>query len=477
MRYCLFFTFFTILFTSKANIDSPRVLFLMSYEENFPTYIDFRKAFDEHPIHDKIIADFFYLDTKYSSEDEYLSMISDFVFEKYLRRHQYKAILTYDDNALKIANNIFKKHNISTPIVFGGLNNESTLTSIEEFQITGVVENIDISSTINLMISLKPNLNTIYIITDETETANSDLMKFYKTMEQFPDLGYKIISLTDYTFEEFYNYVSTLYDKNGAFLLLAMHKDKNREYFPFFKGLKSLVDLAHMPIFHVYKHGIGQGIVGGVVVDHQLLTNKCLGLLDSVIINNHIPPIDKNTPLVSMIDIAQLNRNGLNSLNIPENVLVVDSEKKLINISANRVKSLIGIIIGLVSIILFTLILIRKLRNTNAKLYQERELYQKLFVDSPSPMFIVNPQSFSIEEVNHAAVEAYGYSHEEFKQKKISDLNKLPEDSVQTMVHNICSGKINRISAKHYKKSGEMMFVDTFNSVLWYENEWKIIPK
>ena len=45
-------------------------------------------------------------------------------------------------------------------------------------------------------------------------------------------------------------------------------------------------------------------------------------------------------------------------------------------------------------------------------------------------MLVVHPESGDIIDVNPAAVSYYGYSHEEFRTKKITDINMLTKEQV-----------------------------------------------
>lgn len=76
-----------------------------------------------HPISQTAYFDNFYPDTKFSTEEEYLSLLSKFIYEKYLNRDTYNAIFTHNDNALEIAGQLVSEHNLTVPVIFAGINN------------------------------------------------------------------------------------------------------------------------------------------------------------------------------------------------------------------------------------------------------------------------------------------------------------------------------------------------------------------
>ena len=53
-------------------------------------------------------------------------------------------------------------------------------------------------------------------------------------------------------------------------------------------------------------------------------------------------------------------------------------------------------------------------KQAQQKLIQSEEKYRLLFEKSPQPMWIFDTQTLRFLEVNRAAIEHYGYSHEEF---------------------------------------------------------------
>ncbi|PQV55657.1 PAS domain S-box-containing protein [Sediminibacterium magnilacihabitans] len=56
------------------------------------------------------------------------------------------------------------------------------------------------------------------------------------------------------------------------------------------------------------------------------------------------------------------------------------------------------------------------------------ESYKQLFENSPAPMYIYDNETFHFIEVNHAALEQYGYTREEFL--SLSALDIRPPDEV-----------------------------------------------
>jgi PAS domain S-box-containing protein len=94
------------------------------------------------------------------------------------------------------------------------------------------------------------------------------------------------------------------------------------------------------------------------------------------------------------------------------------------------------IINGLESTILQELELQTKLKEEAAqtaelhgKLKESEGHYRSLFVQNPSPMWVIEPESFRFLQVNEAAVESYGYSKDEFMNMTVMNLRAADKAS------------------------------------------------
>jgi PAS domain S-box-containing protein len=92
------------------------------------------------------------------------------------------------------------------------------------------------------------------------------------------------------------------------------------------------------------------------------------------------------------------------------------------------------IINGLESTILKELKLQNKLKKEAAqtaelhvKLKESEGHYKSLFIQNPSPMWVMEVESFRFLQVNEAAIESYGYSKEEFMKMTLQDLRLFPK--------------------------------------------------
>jgi PAS domain S-box-containing protein len=105
----------------------------------------------------------------------------------------------------------------------------------------------------------------------------------------------------------------------------------------------------------------------------------------------------------------------------------------------------------------------------NKELEASEQRYSSMFHSSPQPMYVFDIDTLKFFQVNKAAVEHYGYTEEEFLNMNIMDI-RHGEDRLKVLqsiqdfkTHHdrIFSGRF-----RHLKKSGEMMEVEIYSSLI-----------
>jgi diguanylate cyclase (GGDEF)-like protein/PAS domain S-box-containing protein len=88
------------------------------------------------------------------------------------------------------------------------------------------------------------------------------------------------------------------------------------------------------------------------------------------------------------------------------------------------------------------------------------ERYRLLFAAHPHPMWVHDPETLSILEVNDAAVAHYGYSHEEFVSMTLRDLR--PTEDVGAILRENSGANSTRLTGpwRHRRKDGSYIQVD-----------------
>jgi PAS domain S-box-containing protein len=103
---------------------------------------------------------------------------------------------------------------------------------------------------------------------------------------------------------------------------------------------------------------------------------------------------------------------------------------------------------------------------TGRKLAQQKEAqlrggFELLFLGNPHPMWVFDVQTRAFLEVNHAAMEQYGYSHDEFMAMSIEDIRPASErERLRDLIRRSTEGRHRSGTWIHLRKDGSLVSVD-----------------
>jgi len=117
---------------------------------------------------------------------------------------------------------------------------------------------------------------------------------------------------------------------------------------------------------------------------------------------------------------------------------------------------------------------VERLRNLQY-LRESEERYRELFNNNPMPMWVFDAKTFRFLEANSAAVQHYGYTHEEFLNRSLADIRHdgAGEDlaaEVEAIRHS--RDGVKKGIMQHVKKNGAIIFVD----IAWHSISYKNQP-
>ena len=108
------------------------------------------------------------------------------------------------------------------------------------------------------------------------------------------------------------------------------------------------------------------------------------------------------------------------------------------------------------------------------QLTESEKRFSNLFQMSPQPMWVYDPETLRIVQVNIAAIESYGYSEEEFLNLTIMDIR--PEEDipkVQSLIDSRDPYSLSLTSSgfRHRKKSQEIIDVEIYSGPILLQNK------
>lgn len=112
-------------------------------------------------------------------------------------------------------------------------------------------------------------------------------------------------------------------------------------------------------------------------------------------------------------------------------------------------------------------------KQIEGNLKEAKEQYQELFDLSPLPQWVYDADDLSFIDVNQAAIAHYGYSKAEFLSMTIRDIR--PREDVKFLEEflsiNVKKGVFHKVSARHVKKTGEIINVQVEGNSIVFEGK------
>jgi len=268
-----------------------------------------------------------YMDTKRLADNDYFNTL----FEIYKRKYQHEtfdSIVTLDDNAfdftLKFGDRLFPH----TPIVFGGVNHFDDTMIAGHDQVTGVVENINHSGTLDIALKLHPDTQKLLIITDQTTTGqiHRAYLEQLNQDRQFPvefvfldqgeglDLPQLLEIVKNAPPDSIVYYSDFFRDKHGNFI-------NYKEVLPI------LSKASTVPIYNTEDFYLTYGTVGGKLTSGYY-EGEVVGKMVARILDGEPAsaiPIERKGITKYMFDYEQLDRWNIPLSELPEGSFVVNT--------------------------------------------------------------------------------------------------------------------------------------------------------
>ncbi len=339
LHYCLLIVVLFLpfnLFSQKVReTKRQRICLIDSYNSNFPTYIHSAKAIQEFIDTTHYHIDVEFMNSKEFVDDVYVQHFHDFLSYKLSKRKPYDLFLVADDYALeyvlKYEQDLFK----GKPIVFWGINNiDLARKQNANAHCTGVVEDISIKETINLAKTLNPKLEEMYVISDNSESGKTDLNRVLNLKGYNTAINVHELNLAELSFSEFETNLKKLKGEK-ALLLLSLYRDKDFKYKPFYEGLDFIKKNSDLPIYHLWKHGLNEGIVGGFLIHHYRQTQEALKIADQILKGKAIEeiPVLEESPNQCYLDYKELKKAKLVPSTFPSDWIVINKPSSFIQMS------------------------------------------------------------------------------------------------------------------------------------------------
>ncbi len=351
-----------------------RVLFVSAYHPAFPTFFHqvegIKSVFDGQ----SILLDIEFMDTKRFPGRETFDAFHRSLAGKLSRIRPYDAIIVGDDNALSFALDFQQELFSGLPIVFLGVNNvELALEQNRNPSITGVVEAVSMQETLELMLKLHPDTQRIVALVDSLPSGQGDLKSYYQYADDFSQVEFSELSLAGLSFAEFAEQLQAL-GANDLVLLLSAFRDKDGKTLLFHDSLELIKNNLSRPLYHLWFHGMGQGVLGGKLISHRLQGRAAAEIVLEVLAGRPVAEIavKRESPNRYLFDYRELERFGIEHSALPSDSQIYHQPYSVYQDHKSVIWAVVGVFSG------YSLLLFGMWRTIQRRKQAEQELQNAL---------------------------------------------------------------------------------------------------
>ncbi len=379
---------------NTTGFSDKRILLLFAYHPSFPTsdkvLQGVRSVFsDLQPV-----IDIEYMDTKRLHDEQSRENFRTLLAYKLRHRERYDLVITVDDNALDFALVNGKTLFPDVPVVFLGVNDTAKAARQNTNPTTtGIVEASSFAETIALIRDLQPERARLNIIADGTPSGRADLQSVLALRSNFPNMAFVIHALDQLSWSEFAKKLEEL-GTQDAILLLSAYRDRDSVGQSFSDSLANIVRHTEAPIFHLWEHGLGDGIVGGILISHFEQGRQAAMIARRVLSGYPISeiPVTERSPNIPMFDSRQLERYEIADKELPEGSVVHFRTESILDIYQREIIGVMVVLLALVALSLY----LGKQNVYRAKLaheLREKGSFLRLLMDTiPDLIWMKDPQ-------------------------------------------------------------------------------------
>lgn len=375
---------FLLLFSNSLQAqERKKVLLISSYNSSFPTF--FRQINGIKSVFDtaQIDLDLEFMDSKRFIEKENTENFARLLSYKLSKTSKYDAVISTDDNALKFVLKFQDSLFSETPIVFCGVNNiRLAKEQNNNHQVTGVIEATSMKETIDLMLKLSPGSEKIYAIVDSTQSGQSDLITYYGLANAYTNIDFDEISMHKMSFNEYAKKLGEISPKNPVLLLSAYH-DKTRKTIDFNESIGMISDNLNAPLYHLWYHGMGDGVLGGKIISHFMQGQTAANTVYNILNGQNIADIKvlSESPNVYMFDYNEIVRFGIEKELLPKNSTIINEPQTFYAKNKTIIFITVVVFIMLIAFIFILSINILKRRKVEKALKKQNKEYSILNKD------------------------------------------------------------------------------------------------
>ncbi len=362
-----------------------------------------------------------YMDWKEHPTEETFILFEDLMAYKY-KDMDIDLIIVSDDAAFEFVLEKREKLFGDVPIVFHGIS-ESSFDNLvtSESNLTGVLEIVDIKTTLEMAQMVNPVLDTFYIIYDETESGRAmgeaAAIEVHRTLADV-----EVVKITNLSIEDIISFVSSLESKDSI-LMTAYYTDVHGININFEDMIQKVSESTSAAVFSLYDFALGKGALGGNLLSGNLIGERA-GELAIEILNG--ADADSLELVRTGIHMSAIDYTAAIDYNIDFDMLSSDVEilNKPVSVFETYRKPILSAIFIMIGMAIFMILLTYYLRKT---LKLKNELAEKNIEQK-----LLNDEIMASEEELKAQFDALNEFFDELQATK--EKNELILDAIKDAI-------------------------------------------
>ena len=415
-----------------------------------------------------------YMDMMRSPSGQHLRYFTEIMRAKY-RDRKFSAVIAMDNSAFEYAldnqEGLFRK----APIVFCGVNYYKPSMLRSHPNVTGMVENIDQTGTIEAMLKIHPETREILVLHDYTvtELANKKEME-----DLIPRLSgrIRVRFIKNLPVAEIMEELKHL--KKGSLVLMkAFSTDRDGSV----SGVEEITELvcrnSPVPVYGRQIARLGYGIIGGKMLDGRIHGRNAAHLALRVLAGEEAADIPVNTKsdALFMFDYKVMKRFGIPLSALPDNSIVINKPGSIFDEHLEVILTAAAVIFLLCLIIALFMSHTLRLRKAQETLRQSQDKYRELVENLSDGIYSLDTMG-KILYVSPVLERILGYRSEDVIKRHFSEFVH-PDDlsSLTSAFQDVLKGNLYTNEVRLIGKSGEIFWVRTSNRPLMQDGRVSII--
>lgn len=310
---------------SAATADEYRILFLSSYSYGWDT-VQIQIEGIKKGITDDVVLDYEFMDTKRFPGKESIDVFYEGLSYRMSHAAPYDALIVGDDAALHFAiehrDDLFK----DMPIIFEGVNDIEYAKEVSKDPlITGVVEDLSITSNIDFGLKLYPDAGEVIAILDNSITGEAERSSFYSIAPLYPSLTFSEINCSELTSGELIDRLSGI-PENTILIYIVMTEDASGRQYTSLQSVNLISTYSKVPAIRMVSGGIGYGLLGGNIVSMELSGQLAAEMANEIVHGKNPAEYTSiiDSPNIYCIDEAVMRKYGLDLKLIPKDARIIN---------------------------------------------------------------------------------------------------------------------------------------------------------